>query len=438
MKLFAPPANINDFDENSQLSIKWNDFLFNRFTEEIIALENTLEDDRSDMISFFNPQDPPEGNQLYRLVTWLGFPNTQIIAKGLEEALKASEDPIEVKRYAKNGNNYEEISIYVRAFQDEYLEWAVHKDQKTGKIKEIIFTCEGPEYWDTISQDKDLLLKLYHKYVSEDVQESDLFHTTDIYRRIQNGESNDMYRLEAKKGDYNIWNKWNISHAIHLHQPNNSLAAEINIAARATILRKNDDQLLTDAHSLICCSGYGGPNRNSDPTIGEAVNSQVRSKRWVSLREPIGIYISDIDSSSFKKPGGSLILDFKQRYWTVIRGDEENKMILRAVLRVPEGELIENRQLLLGDLLIDGEPLRYAGQVANTITVGLFATAVQRSNGRSKILPCPRKCCQNVNTPALDNIIYADEECKETEELDVALTKIQEIPYEILPSRTRY
>ena len=149
-----------------------------------------------------------------------------------------SENPAEVKRYVKKGDNFEEISISLRAYQDEYLEWSVHKDQETGKIKEIIFTCEGPEYWNTVSQDKKLLLELYRKYGSEEVQESDLYHSRDIYGRIEVSECKYRYNQIVKKGDYNVWNKWNLSHAIHLHQPNNSLAAEINIAARATILRK--------------------------------------------------------------------------------------------------------------------------------------------------------------------------------------------------------
>ena len=355
----------------------------------------------------------------------------------MEKALIDAENPVEVKRYTRKGDIFEEISISLRAYQDEYLEWSVHKDQETGKIIEIIFTCEGPEYWNTVSQDKKLLVELYRKYASEEVQESDLFHSSDIYRRIKVSEGSYRYSRIVEEGDYNVWNKWNISHAIHLHQPNNSLAAEINIAARATILRKKDDQLITDAHPLICCAGYGGPHRNSDPTIGEVVNSQVRSNRWVSLREPVGIYISDIDSSGFKKPDGSLISDLKERYWKVIRGDKEGKMILRAVLRVPDGELFENRQLLLGDLLLDGEPLKFAGQVANAITVGLFATVVNNPNRISKILSCPRKCCQNTENPALDDIKYFDEECKKGEKMVLSLKRIQEIPTEILPSRTR-
>lgn len=440
MEIFSTPANVNDFDETSPLAKKWNEFMSERFNKEITALENTLGDDRP-AIAFFNPKVPPQGDPLYRPVTWLGFPNTMVVAVGMEQALLGSENPRGIKKYIRKGDNFEEISVYERANQDEYLEWSVHKDQETGKIKEITFTCEGPEYWDVISQDKNLLLKLYRKYASEEVEESDLFHITDIYRKSRDGA---RYSLEFKKGDYNIWNKWNLSHAIHLHQETNFLSAEVNIAASATLLRKKDDQPITDAHDLICCSGYGGPNRNSDPTIGDVVNDQVRNNRFVSLREPIGVYISDIDSSGFKKPDRSSIPDFKERYWNVIRGNKQGRMILRAVLRVPEGELFENRQLLLGDLLLDGVPIRFGGQVANAITVGLFATVIDNPNKRLKILSCPKKCCQNPENSALTYIQDINKECrkkKETmlkmEEPPLYLRKTEEISIEPLPSRTR-
>jgi hypothetical protein len=433
MKLFAPPANIHDFKDSSPLAEKWNDFMYQSFDTEITDLKKEL---KGDIPAFFNPKNPPQGDLLYQQVTWLGFPNTMVIARGKVDALRESENPSRIKIYIKNGDSYEESSLGVRQFQDEYLEWSVNIDQGTGKIKEIIFTCEGPEYWNIISHDKRLLLKLYRKYASEEVQESDLFHTSDLYEQEIVGGITAYSRI-VKKGDYNIWNKWNLSHAIHLHQHNNSLGAEINIAASATILRKKDGQLITDALQLICCAGYGGPNRNSDPTIGEVVNSHVNSKRWVSLREPIGVYISEIDSSGFRKPDGSFISDFRERYWSIVRGDKEGKMILRAILRVPEGELFENRQLLLGDLLLDGEPLRFAGQVANIITMGLWATVVDNLSNRPKPLRCPFKCCQYRNIPDLNYILDIDKDCGKGREMIMSIRMLEEHPVKIVPSKTR-
>ena len=50
--------------------------------------------------------------------------------------------------------------------QDEYLEWVMRKDGD-GVITEVLFTCEGPEYWDTIATDRMLLVELYKEIVGD-------------------------------------------------------------------------------------------------------------------------------------------------------------------------------------------------------------------------------------------------------------------------------
>lgn len=71
---------------------------------------------------------------------------------------------------------------------------------------------------------------------------------------------------------YNPNNYWNqlttTGTIIHLIQPNNTLGAEIDIAAQATVIRKDSSgKTITDANQLILCSRYGNPGRNSDPTV---------------------------------------------------------------------------------------------------------------------------------------------------------------------------
>lgn len=49
-------------------------------------------------------------------------------------------------------------------------------------------------------------------------------------------------------------------------QVNNTLAAQVDLAGRATVVRKRrDGTIITDKDELIACSRYGNPNRNSDP-----------------------------------------------------------------------------------------------------------------------------------------------------------------------------
>src|SRR5207248_6953544 len=73
------------------------------------------------------------------------------------------------------------------------------------------------------------------------------------------------------KWRYNPKNGYNSSTTTgtitHLVQDANTLRAEINIAAQATILRKKrgSGAPVTGSDQLIRCSGYGDPDRNSDP-----------------------------------------------------------------------------------------------------------------------------------------------------------------------------
>ena len=391
--LFSAPANINDFEQNSNLASKWDNTLENFFN---LAIENIKGQGISENeISIFNPRNPPPGQKSVVNVTWGGFPNVLLAKYDRASALQRADQ-------SQNQSN-----------QDEYLEWAVHRDESTGKIKEVIFTCEGPEYWTAISEDKQLLLNLYRKLASPEVELSDLF----------------------SNGQYNKYNDWNLSHAIHLIQPANSLSAEIFLASDGSILRKkNNNSIITNANELICCAGYGVPNRNSDPTIGARINSAVSDGNWVSLNDPIGLYINDIDTSSFQKPDGSPIADFKDRYWKVIRGSQENSTILRASVKVPEGEMFDGKQMMIGDLLVNGETLQYGGQIADAITVGLYAVVI--AGGPSPTaLPCRLKCCKDPDFPNSQSIQDINSPCAgDTLKKEVIDKRIPNIATRNMPS----
>ena len=62
--------------------------------------------------------------------------------------------------------------------------------------------------------------------------------------------------------------KTNTGVIFHLVHPSNSLGAEVDIAAQATVIRKNaKSDPITDSQTLIKCSLYGNPERNSDPVV---------------------------------------------------------------------------------------------------------------------------------------------------------------------------
>ena len=70
---------------------------------------------------------------------------------------------------------------------------------------------------------------------------------------------------------YDKNNKWNNTTKggtiISLWQPNNTLEAEIDIAAQGTVIRKSNGKIISDQDQLIKCSQYGDPDRNSDPVV---------------------------------------------------------------------------------------------------------------------------------------------------------------------------
>ena len=191
------------------------------------------------------------------------------------------------------------------------------RDPDTNKIQRITFTSEPPEYWQALfgfvpgggdipnasfPGDQDVLLELYRTLVSPEVRLEDLVAVADT--KHPSGD------LLARKGRYNIYNKWNTTHGIaHLNSPPNSLVAEIQLGGDATVLHNDPrGRLLVEPDALICYAGYGGPNRNSDPTIGATVNALARLGAYVTLRNPIGLYMDHIDLSGWQAPTGETCL----------------------------------------------------------------------------------------------------------------------------------
>src|SRR5262249_23380829 len=145
--------------------------------------------------------------------------------------------------------------------------------------------------------DQQRLLQLYREWVSPDVQIEDLIATEDI------GTADGRSVLVAK-GGYNFYNKWNTIHGIvHLCAPPNSLTAEIQLGGDATVVRHDSrGRLVVEPEALICCAAYGGPDRNSDPTIGAAVNALARAGAFITLRNPVGLYMDHVDLTGWETP----------------------------------------------------------------------------------------------------------------------------------------
>lgn len=411
MEKILTPANLQDFEQSAS-----KDKLYQLWTEFI----QRAAEGSADFPAYFNTIDPDiPVDPGFATPLWTGFPRTMKRRENNDVVSAASklDQPIAMGQvdplYGMAITTvFTEIETGVEypgpkyRPHDEYLEWVAVKNQD-GKLVEALFTCEGPEYWNIMAEDPDLLVNVYRELLgTNEIQRDDLYFEKDVVFHSRNLGGEVKYR----KGAYNPFNKWNMAGAVHLTQPANTLGAEIQLAKDATKLY-GDGSIVTQDPQLVVCGGYGGINRMSDPTIGAEVNAAVRSGKRVGLRNPIGLYIKEIDESVFSLSDGTYI-DNITDYFVALRPkpDLVTDMIVRARFKVPEGVLVAGRQATINDILIDGTPIEYAGQIADKITITLYA---QTTDGapEQELTACSGKACTSPVNPNMVIAIPPDQEC---------------------------
>jgi hypothetical protein len=332
---FDPPAQLDDLD--SQHLQAWS--------EEISALlDQEIQHAESPIPQFYNPlKTATAADQQTKTICWVAFPNKVAVNAPSDDARWQQADAS-------------------RGVQDEYCEWSVTRNA-AGKITRVTFTCEGPEYWDFLARtDRQKTLDLYRTFVNPAVTMNDLY---------PNG------------GAYNPHNRFNNSTtngAMHLIQVNNTLGAEIDIVARATVRRHRDGRDLTGEEELIACSGYGDADRNSDPHIGGEVNALARLLADVTVANPVGLYIDSFNpSSAWATPDRSDPKD----YWSIVRGPAD--MGVRAVYEVPAA-----KGFVVGDITINGRTIDFGSQITDFIRIKVTGLACRFSQSRAQPLTnCP-------------------------------------------------
>jgi hypothetical protein len=332
---FDPPGYLTDLDEAGINA--WSEFIS-------MSLDRARE--RSDprfvnygpRHQFFNAlKNPPDPDAAEKDVTWTAFP--RIVR------LQSIGD---IQRWRTADSS--------RDKQDEYCEWSVTRDTATDKITRITYTSESPEYWQFLAAvNPQKVLALYREHISQSVKVEDLFRGDQYIPR-------------------NKWNNSTTTGAMHLIQDNNTLLAEIELAAAATLVRQRGGTLLTDSQALIECGSYGQAERHSDPHIGEVVNELAREKADVTLANPVGLCIAGLSVAGWEAPDGSDPLD----YWKVLRGTPEKA--LRAVYEVPA-----LKNFVVGDIKINGREIQFGAQLADFITVKLSGLATRC--GKSIVAP---------------------------------------------------
>ncbi len=352
---FKPTADTTEMDNYPDIKQAWHDLINFYFEHNIVgkpqdqslsALEELQKWGRSFQdLRYYNPAlNDRTANATPSSVFWKALPTS------FDEMF--GDDTDRLYKFLDERQVFPGLNQKTR-IQDEYCEWSIKRNSE-GKITKILFTSEPPEFyrflyedWFNVGKDKThaLLLELYSSRCDyQEIAISDL----------GNGR------------DYNSFNKWNNEYCVHMQQPNNTLGAQVNIAARSSILRLNTSNRkpITDDQKLIMCARYGDPSRQSDPRIGSAINTQARKNNFITLENPVGLYMSSFDPTGIISPDGTPASEF----WHVIKGkddvDPKKAMIVRAEFSVPN-----DKGYTVSDLEIGREAINFGAQIAAKINI---------------------------------------------------------------------
>lgn len=371
LPIFDPPAYQNDFQPGEEKQEKafrtrWSDNI-NRFTEQTLQNDPWTSTNQPALTEYYNPLNTDIPTEIEGApITWTAFPRRIKIRYSNVSQRKqwqyADEGPPD-SDYGPSGP---------RGWQDEYCEWSVTRNEN-GQITKVMFTCENREYWYTLwDVSPECVLRIYQQIVDPQVKLEDLY----LY-----DQGTPVIDPETGRPAYNDLNKWNSSTthgAVHLISNPNSLSAEIFLAGQATILRETPDgSPITDKNTLINCSRYGTPNRNSDPTIGATVNSLVRGSGpsnpgvRVALQNPVGLYIQEPNFGAFQLPFDAPSDAKVEDCWHIVRGrrrqeGESVDYILHAVFEVPE-----SWGFTVSDITVNGFSIDFGSQITEQFQIAL-------------------------------------------------------------------
>ena len=386
---FRTPANIQDFPDDAAKQAEMNQLWSSNldgFTRQGMQSNPWNSTNTPPTTNYYNPVDNNPPNNTAN-VQWSAFPGRLAFnfPSATQSQLNQMADTGVMPGPISNnpcGTATQNIPYYPygpRGWQDEYCEWAVTKNA-SGQIIRIDFTCENPEYWNSLwLTDPNKVLTLYQTILDKpQITLADL-SLPGVTNPITQGPV------------YNPLNKWNSGTvsddsqggAIHLTSTPNTLQTEIGLATAATVQRNNPSGTTGNTswpssqyNALLCDAQYGQKNRNSDPNIGGTVNSFVTAANMVTLADPPGLYIQMPNFSTYAAPHG----DDVSQFWTIKRGSltlndqSGNKLpgnfILHAVFEVPV-----SKGYTVSDITIGGVPITWGSQVAATFKMQIVASA---------------------------------------------------------------
>ncbi|MEM7455487.1 MAG: hypothetical protein AAF456_14135 [Planctomycetota bacterium] len=284
--------------------------------------------------AFYNPALTEVTVQAKKTLIWTGFPRRVISPGGTPPARGLRDDKPAAYKQADETDRRS-----AGHDQDEYFEWYVHRNS-AGKITRVTFVTELRAYYKTLfDADPDAVLSIYRKHVSPDVELADLV----------NGS-----------GAYDFFNRWNTTDGIlHYTRSINSLEAAVGLAEQL------DNPDPPTNNNFDADPPFGATTTAVDPRVDYDVHMLVRNGKYVTFADPVGIYIVDWNNTGITLPDGK---PAPASWWKIKRG--VSGMALRVEYQVPQ-----SRDYVVGDLKLGGHPIRWGGQLAEQVTVGIPAVA---------------------------------------------------------------
>jgi len=311
---FDTPASLRDAPAGSAFYGNWHNF--------VASSLNTTPGSGTAVGEFYDASEVDVSVAAERHLVWMAFPRQVLV------------DRRDDRRAAFS---FADGDVAGRDPQNEYCEWYVTRNAAR-KITKVVFVTESPEYWQRLWVDeRAAVVSLYQTLVSPAVVEADL-------------------RVGGPGSAYNKFNQWNTTRGIvHLIQGINTLTDALGLAQGSIHTGTARDNYETVPPGL---------RTSVDPRVKFDIGALVRKPLSITLREPIGLYITGYDDTGWTKPNGSPV----DNYWTIVRGS--SGQVLRLEYKVPPGN-----GFVVGDIRIGGRPIEWGGQIAEHVTVTIAGIA---------------------------------------------------------------
>lgn len=310
MPRFSPPGNLTDLTRDADLQA-WSDLVSSLLDGHITAGGQ-----------LFNPVTSPRPNLETRRIPWLAIPQTVADHRSVEATRVQVDNPAN----RRNGS----------VGQNEYCEWFTRRSSPGGEVLSVDLTTELPEYFEFLSAPGRL-------------SPAELGN---VYRQLYPAATD--AELRSGGGAYDPLNRWNTSDgAMHLIGRINDL--EPNALG---VIQGSVPWRFSAAGRLLDVQDCGMGVFHADTSIVANINRMAREGRAITVADPIGIYIIDVDTSGWVPPDGS----DPRELLTFSRGNPP--MHLRVA--PPAGATWGLHQVTIA-----GEPIRFGAQIAERTVVGV-------------------------------------------------------------------